>query len=170
MVTTPVPGSGQAAQTSTTYYDSLGRSTGQLLPDNTTTTNFYYATGLLKRMSGSRSYPVGYSYDVQGRMKTMTNWSGFAGNTGTRVTTWKYDDYRGFLTNKVYDGNTNGPSYSYKGTGRLATRTWARGTNTTYAYNSAGDLSSVSYSDSTPGVTYTYDRRGRQATVWFVTV
>jgi len=36
---------------------------------------------------------------------------------------------------------------------------------TTYAYNAAGDLASVTYSDGTPGVVYTYDRRGRLVTV-----
>ncbi len=36
----------------------------------------------------------------------------------------------------------------------------------TYAYNDAGDLYTVTYNDgTTPGVTYTYDRRGRQKTV-----
>ena len=47
----------------------------------------------------------------------------------------------------------------------MATRIWARGTNTTYSYNYAGDLSKIDYSDSTPYVTNTYDRRGRKATV-----
>jgi len=58
----------------------------------------------LRRTFGSRSYPVGYGYDVQGRMTKMTNWTGFSMATGTRVTTWNYDGYRGFLTNKVFDG------------------------------------------------------------------
>src|SRR5271157_1306461 len=49
--------------------------------------------------------------------------------------------------------------------GRLASRTWARGTNTAYSYNTAGDLATVSYSDSTPGVTNNYDRLGRKSTV-----
>jgi RHS repeat-associated protein len=165
-LTTPAPGTGQAAQTTTMYYDNSGRATGQLLADNTTTTNLYYVTGQLKRTSGSRAYPVGYGYDAQGRMKTMTNWSTFSASSGARVTTWNYDPYRGFLSSKTYDGGTPGPSYTYTGAGRLLTRLWARGTNTTYSYNNAGDLSGVSYNDGvTPNVTYTYDRRGRQATV-----
>ena len=36
---------------------------------------------------------------------------------------------------------------------------------TTYTYNTAGDLRTVAYSDTTNGLTYTYDRRGRPATV-----
>jgi len=42
---------------------------------------------------------------------------------------------------------------------------WARGTNTTYVYTPAGDLAGVSYSDSTPGMNYGFDRLGRQITV-----
>lgn len=98
-------------------------------------------------------------------MKTMTNWSAFATLEGARVTTWNYDIYRGWLTNKTYDGGAAGPIYSNTPAGRLALRTWARGTTTTYGYSAGGDLSSISYSDSTPGVTYTYDRLGRQATI-----
>jgi hypothetical protein len=36
---------------------------------------------------------------------------------------------------------------------------------TTYAYNTGGDLWTVSYSDGTPGLTNNYDRRGRLASV-----
>ena len=76
-------------------------------------------------------------------------------------TRWLYDEPTGLLTNKVYtDGK--GPSYTYTPDGKLATRTWARGVSTTYAYNGSGLLLSVDYSDTTPDVAYTYDRLGRQ--------
>ena len=43
--------------------------------------------------------------------------------TGAAVTTWNYDPYQGFLTNKAYaDGN--GPVYTYTPAGRLLSRTW----------------------------------------------
>ena len=157
-VTTPAPGDG-LAQTTVTLYDKLGRQTGQILPDGGSTTNVYLPNGLLARTSGSRIYPVGYSYDYAGRIKTMTNWSAYP-NTGARVTTWNYDPYRGFLSSKTYQGG-NGPSYTYTPAGRLQTRTWARGVATGYGYNNAGDLLETYYSDSTPGVTNTYNRRGQ---------
>ena len=47
--------------------------------DGTRGTNEYYSTGMLKRTSGSRTYPVEYTYDPQGRMKTMKTWKDFAG-------------------------------------------------------------------------------------------
>lgn len=39
------------------------------------------------------------------------------------------------------------------------------GITTTYNYDNSGSLYTVSYSDSTPGVTYAYDRQGRQNTI-----
>ena len=161
---TPSPDGVQSGQLTTNILDSLGRVIKTILPDNTSVTNVYYTNSLLQKTYGSRTYPVGYTYDYAGRMQTMTTWTNFATSGGAAVTTWNYDGYRGFLTNKVYaDGK--GPKYSYTAAGRLSTRTWARGTNTTYSYTAAGDLSGVSYSDSTPGITYAFDRLGRQITV-----
>jgi RHS repeat-associated protein len=163
-VTTPPPGNGAPAQTTINLYDNTGRQTGQILPDGGSTTNVYLPNGLLARTSGSRTYPVGYSYDYAGRMKTMTNWSDYP-TAGARVTTWNYDAYRGFLSGKIYDGGSNGPAYTYNVAGRMTGRTWARGVTSTYAYNKAGDLQKVYYSDATPGVTNGYDRRGRLVAV-----
>gem|GEM_PF-646300 len=161
---TPAPGAGQASQVVSNIFDAAGRVIATKLPDNTWVTNDYVALGTLKRSYGSRTYPVGYGYDAQSRMITMTNWSAFP-NTGARVTTWNYDPYRGYLSSKQYpDGS--GPNYSYTDAARLHNRQWARGTSTTYSYNNAGELSAISYDDgSTPGVAYGYDRRGRQTSV-----
>jgi len=161
-VTTPTPGGlASSPETTTSYYDNTGRLTGTLQPDNTTVTNLYYVTGLLNQTHGSRTYPVGYGYDAQGRMTKMTNWTSFAGNAGARVTTGNYDAYRGWLNSKQYDDG-NGPSYNYTDAGRLFNRWWARGTNTAYGYNTAGDLQTVIYNDSfTPGITNGFDWLGR---------
>jgi RHS repeat-associated protein len=92
----------------------------------------------------------------------MPNPGTLEGASQTTIT--HYNTLLQATNNKVYaDGK--GSIYSNTPAGRLALRIWARGTNTTYAYNNAGDLSGVDYSDSTPDVTHTYDRRGRQKTV-----
>ena len=161
---TPSPDGAQGGQLTTNILDGMGRVIRSVMPDGTGVTNEFYPTGSDARNYGSREYPAGYGYDYSGRMKTMTNWSGFASGAGARVTTWNYDGQRGFLTNKVYaDGK--GTSYGYTAAGRLQNRLWARGTNTVYSYNAAGDLSSVKYSDATAGMTNGYDRLGRQVTV-----
>ncbi|NLH72829.1 MAG: RHS repeat protein, partial [Verrucomicrobia bacterium] len=172
--TAPSLGTGEPQQVTLTFYDTLGRVTGTQLPDGSTTTNFYYQSGLLQKTSGSRIYPVEYTYDAQGRMRTMKTWQDFAGNTGTATTRWNYDPYRGWLKSKDYPDassgqppaqeGTGGPVYTYTSAGRLATRVWKRGVTTTYSYNNAGDLQTIDYSDSTPDVSYTYDRRGRRLT------
>lgn len=163
-VTTPLPGNGQAAQITSYEYDSRGRVAKTTYPDFTSLTNEYFLTGELKKTFGSRTYPVEYTYDSQGRMKTMKTWKDFAGNSGTATNTWNYDGYRGFLTNKVYPDGI-GPSYTYTAGGKLKTRKWARNITTTYTTNSLGDIISIDYSDSTPDVTFTLDRQGRKTSI-----
>ena len=168
--TTPNPGDGSPESTVTTYNNML-QTTGVTQPDATVVNSVYLLTGELGLQYGSRTYPVAYSYDYAGRMQTMTNWSDYAGNSGARVTTWTYDPYRGFLTNKTYAGGTDGPSYTYTGAGRLKTRVWARGITTTYSYGTGGDLTNVSYSDGvTPSVGYAYDRLDRQNSITWTNI
>jgi RHS repeat-associated protein len=165
-ITTPNPGTlGGSPQTTIFYYNLMLQATNIVQPDGTSVTSEFYPTGQLKRQYGSRIYPVGYSYDYAGRVLTMTNWGAFP-SAGARVTTWNYNPYRGWLDSKTYDGGAAGPAYTYTDAGRLRTRQWARNITTTYTYDNAGGLSGVSYSDgTTPGLSYTCDRRGRPATV-----
>ena len=171
-VTSPAPGgSGGSPQTTTTVYDSMMRPTSVTQPDGTTVNTVYLLTGELGLQYGSRIYPEARSYDYAGRMQTMTNWSSFNINSpaGGRVTTWNYDGGRGWLNNKQYPDNT-GPSYQYTAAGRLKKRTWVRTVGgqpltTTYNFDTAGSLTNIAYSDSTPSVTNRYDRLGRLSSV-----
>ena len=45
--------------------------------------------------------------------------------------------------------------------GKLASRLWARGVTTTYAYTNGSSLLAIGYSDDTPDVAFQYDRLGR---------
>jgi hypothetical protein len=70
-------GPGQAAQTTVSFYTNVAganRVWQTLLPDNTVQTNTYYLTGQTKHVAGSREYPVEYTYDYAGRLKTQTTW------------------------------------------------------------------------------------------------
>jgi RHS repeat-associated protein len=163
-ITTPVPGTGQSALVTSNLYNNMGRIWKVIQPDLTSVTNEFYVTGLLKRTSGSRTYPVEYTHDSQGRMKTMKTWQNFASGSGAATTTWNYDDERGFLESKTYQGGVT-VNYTNSLAGRLTDRRWARGIVTTYGYNNAGDVETINYSDSTPDVSYTYDRRGRKVAV-----
>jgi len=168
-VTTPDPdptrsGPGYDPQVTTFAYDSAGRLDTVTQPDGGVVTTEYYPTGLVKKVSGARTYPVEYTYDIQLRVKTMTTWQDFAADAGKAVTTWNYDPQRGWLLGKRYADNT-GPTYTFTAAGRLQTRTWARGAMTTYSYGPAGDLTGVDYSDATSDVAIAYDRVGRLKTM-----
>jgi RHS repeat-associated protein len=159
-LTTPVPAAGASHQTMIYTYDALGRVKQVAQPDGGVNYTEYLDSGEPTKKWGVREYPVEYTYDYAGRMKTMKTWQNFAGNSGTAITTWNYDGYRGFMTNKVYaDGK--GPGYRYTAAGRLYQRIWARGVTTTYTTNAAGNVASIAYSDGTATVTYGYDRLGR---------
>lgn len=170
-VTTPDPDPartepGYDPQVSTYTYDAGGRPSTVTRSDGGIAHSTYWPTGALRRSWGSRTYPVEYAYDPQGRVRTLTTWQHFGTDSGRAVTRWNYHPQRGWLENKRYQDNT-GPSYTYKPSGRLLTRTWARSpaTITSYTYNGAGDLSGTDYSDSTPDVTIAYDRAGRPSTL-----
>ncbi len=164
--TSPDPGNGQAPQLTTTVYDQSLRATNVVHADGGSVTNWYFETGLLKKTAGSRTYPVEYAYDLQGRMTTMTTWQNEVGSSGAAVTTWQYSSTRGWLTRKLYQGETDSTDdYEYWPSGLLKKRTWERGPTTTYSYTGAGELWKIDYSDTTPDVLYTIDRLGRRVQV-----
>src|SRR5574344_635848 len=115
-------------------------------------TEYAYDVRGNKMYEGGATYPATYACDLFNVMTNMTTYrteptnsaalTGSAQTSGQApgdVTTWLYDAASGVLTNKLYaDGH--GPSYTYTDTGRLATRTWARGIVTTYAYDGWGSL------------------------------
>ena len=144
----------------TTYaYDALGRQIAVTNALGQATYTAYNAENQVVSTWGA-TYPVGYAYDAFGRMTAMNTFRDEAMQNGD-TTTWLYDEPTGLLTNKVYaDGK--GPLYSYTPDGKLATRTWARGSVASYAYDASGQITGVDYSDSTPDVSFTYDRLGSQ--------
>jgi RHS repeat-associated protein len=147
-----------AADNRTAYgYDALGRQNSETDALTNTVHTAYDSLGNVVSTWGA-AYPVESGYDSQGRkvsMKTFRNEEG-AGDE----TRWFFDHATGLLTNKVYaDGM--GTAYTYTPDGKPATRVWARGVETAYSYDAFGSPIGVDYSDSTPDVTYAYDRLGR---------
>ncbi len=142
-------------------YDVLGRQTRMTNALGLVTTTSYDLDGNVVAQSGTQ-YPVCYSYDDYGRMRTMTTFRTEDLASGD-VTTWHYDEATGLLVFKEYpDGK--GPTYRYTPDGLLVSRIWARGIATTYAYDGRGNLINADYSDATPAVSLTYDRLGHNLT------
>lgn len=179
-VLTPDPDSTQTGDgydpqlTTYSYTDNLASGISQTttLPDGISQiVETFHSTGELASKEGALTYPVAYTYDHSGRLFTQTTWQDKATPAGETLTAWEYYP-GGLLKQKWYDasidGNgtitgTEGPAYTYSDAGRLATRTNARGTVTTYSYDpDTKDLTGISHDDgTTPGVSYAYDRQGR---------
>jgi len=150
-------------QTSFTYDSSSGRRTEVINPFAKKVIYTYNSRGQISTVRGDASYPLDYVYDSYGRMTQLKTYRD-AGLANADVTTWNYQESTGLLTSKTYADNKS-VAYTYSADGKLATRTWSRGVVTNYAYNTAGDLTGITYSDSTPAVGFTYNRLGQQLTV-----
>ncbi|MDI1335898.1 MAG: hypothetical protein PSU94_06905, partial [Lacunisphaera sp.] len=159
-------------------YDSAGRVSSVKDALNKYAYTSYTTRGEVYRQWGDTAVPVEYAYDTWGRRITMntyragSSWTSatWPGSPGTAdATTWNFHEATGLLSSKT-DAATKSVSYTYTDASQLATRTWARGTVTTYGYSSTtGERLTVDYGDSTPDLTYTYNRLGNAATVTDVT-
>ena len=172
-VTTPDPDGPSLpdlAQVTRYYYDGAGRKNRETEPDNQDLYSSYTLKGQLEQTWGARAYPTKYTYDAQGRIRTLTTRQGgtdWVNATGIALTTWNYYATSGLLENKRYSDNI-GPDYTYTPGGRLQTKKWARDKigggriTATYGYTNAGELEATIYNDSlTPPVTLAYNRRGQ---------
>ncbi len=158
--TTPPPASGQPAQTTARQYDALGRVLKIIHPDSSETAHAYNHRGQLTAQSGALTHTLAYSYDAQGRVKTLTT----TGQAGPAITTWNYHPQTGLLTAKT-DATSQAVSYTHTPAGRLLTRAWARGITTTYAYDDIGRPTGITYSDATPAVVLAYNRLGQTTSI-----
>jgi RHS repeat-associated protein len=150
---TSVTTNGGSDTTSYTY-DAMGRVAKTILPNESETYTSYTDRGQVKATWGSQTYPTYRTYDAIGRQQTLHTWrsdssldlSDGASTTelaASSTTAWAYDSQRGWLETKR-DAETKGADYTYTLSGRLKTRTWARGLVTTYGYDH-GMLESVDY-------------------------
>ena len=145
----------------TTYvYDSMGRKTQATLPGGRIVNYEYFTTGEPKKVYGAETYTQTLTWNDFGNKASFSTYR--SGNT-TDTTTWTYNN-RNFMTAKTYaDGKSI--HYTYDADGRLLSRLWARGITTSYTYDNAGRQTAITYSDSTPGVTFAYDYLNRLTSV-----
>ena len=158
-----------------------------------TTHTFYNAMDLPSHVWGSAAQPVQFGYDAVGRRTSMTTWRSPATNGDFASATWPSDPGTGAMTKwlpepatgllkeKEWADHTTGDprkwAYTYNPLGNLASRAWARGVTTEYAYWDGTDIDGVAtgtghvshrtyemkkvtYSDGTPTTSYSYKRTG----------
>jgi RHS repeat-associated protein len=102
-----------------------------------------------------------YSYDeldrlVQIEQRASYNWN--YSTTPTQTRTFSYDGWGQLVTEVTPEAGT--ASYVYKANGLLEAATNANGKTVSYSYNARNLPVSVSYSDTTPAVSYQYDAWG----------
>jgi YD repeat-containing protein len=135
----------------------------------------YNSRGQKIQTWGDAAYPLEYVYDSYGQLTELhtyrggQNWGSSvwpASTTGSAdLTRWTRQESTGLLTQKE-DAALKGAAYTYDELARMKTRVWARGVTTTYGYDAnTGELRTVTYSDSTPALAFTYDRGGRQSDI-----
>lgn len=102
---------------------------------------------------GGLNYTTNYTYDPLGNLTTVVQ-------SGSRNRTFGYDSLSRLISSDNPETNASGPatSYTYDANGNLTSRTDARSITTSYAYDALNRIAQKSYSDTTPGVTYTYDQ------------
>ena len=165
--------------TNYTYYGDGGAGAGQVATSyynvgaQTLYTRYAYDDhGRLVKIWGDVPQPTWVEYDDYGQRSKLHTYRG-DGALGTwpdtpgagDITEWRYHDATGLLEHKLYADGTS-VDYTYTDYNQLDIRTWARGVTSDYDYNPAtGELTTITYSDGTPGVGFTYDRLGRTATV-----
>ncbi len=160
------------------YESATGRLSSVKNALNQYTRYAYDTYGNVTSIWGDSPYPVTYTYDNYGQQTSMktfrtgTQWNAASWPTGVTgdQTTWTYDTASGLVTAKT-DAAGKSTAYSYSVDGKLTLRTWARTVDgqpltTAYSYYPAtGQLQKIDYSDSTPDITYTYNRLGMAAAI-----
>jgi YD repeat-containing protein len=140
----------------------------------------YSCRGELTAEWGTGTYPVTYSYDEYGRLRTQKTHRGVAGgakpgaNDTGDPTTFEYYNDTGWLLSR---GDADSPSRAilctYDAAGRLETQTNARGRTVSLSYDPAtGDLLAKTWGAPLPGepnrteaISYAYTRTGALASV-----
>ena len=165
------------ATTTYAYYPSTYSAAGQLQSQTDTAGGVIYydydLVGHVTRTWGSAIYPVEYVFDSVGRMVEQHTFRGgsswgnstWPASATADVTAFRYDLATGLLLTRI-NADGNATTYTYNERGQIVTRAWARIVSnafvtTTYGYDpKTAALLSVTYSDDTPSVTYSYTRTG----------
>jgi RHS repeat-associated protein len=136
-------------------------------PAQHTTAKLYYPSGLLEQVTAPDGGVTKYTYDADGNMLTRTD-------ANNHTTTYTYDNADELASVSTQLGNKT--TYTYDADGNKLTMVDGNGNatgcgcaaahTTTYAYDAANRLTSISYGDgTTPNVSYGLDPVGNRSSM-----
>ncbi len=145
-------------------YDANGNNTTVTQDGVTVATHTYNTSGQETSFTDGRNNTTAYTYDANGNLESETD-------ALDNKTTYSYDS-AGRMTSRVDPrGNVQGAdpnqfkwTYTYDSAGRTLTETDPLGHVTTYAYDNAGNQTSVTDANNKT-TTYTYDAASRVLTI-----
>lgn len=166
------PWQSEGAVWTTTGFDALGRVTSVTTPDSAVVSTSYSGNTVtvtdqagkkrksvndgLGRLTQVYEDPTGlnyltsYSYDVLDNLTSVSQ--------GVQTRTFVYDSLKRLTSATNPESGT--VTYAYDDNGNLSTKTDARSIVATHVYDALNRVTSRSYSDGTPTVTYAYDTAG----------
>jgi RHS repeat-associated protein len=140
----------------TSVYDPAGNRTSTTDPNNHTT-GYVYDNGYeLTTVTAPDGTATAYTYDADGNLATKTD-------PNSHTTTYTYDAAKRVIA--IVTPLQRTWTYDYDENGNKTTVTAPGGGVTTNSYDSNDRLASVSYSDGTHSVAYTYDPDGNRASM-----
>jgi len=185
-----VAGANPADYTTTYTYDAAGRLLTSTDPLGHVTTCTYDSVGNQSTVTDANNHTQSYTYDAVGRMLTATAPDGAVTSYGydNNGNLLSITDPNGHAKNYLYDAanelvqiagqdpDGSGPSptpittFAYDANGNLTSTTDPNGNataamgdgTTTRSYDAANRLQGITYSNTTPSVTYSYDAVGNE--------
>ena len=117
----------------------------------------FNGSGNMLSSSDALAATAALTYNADGTVATAQ-----APGNGTNTTKYTYNaDKQLTKVTPVTGSSLAAKDFTYDEWGRPKTATDGRGNTTTYAYDTAGRLTSQAFSDGTPTISYTYDAVGR---------
>jgi RHS repeat-associated protein len=163
---------GVLLRTLSRVYNQLGQLQTQKDANQQPTGFTYDANGNLDTTTDAQNRVTDNDYDPLNRLqRTLQDVGGIEAETtfeyDTQDNLIKVTDPKGLDTDYTYNAfgdlltlsspDTGTTTYTYDGAGNRKTQTDARGITATYGYDALNRLTSITYSDGSPGVTYRYD-------------
>ena len=142
----------------------MGRREKVINPDLSEIHFEYTTQGLIEKSYGANVYTRKYIYDNEGQLQNIQTWKNATNETGQNDITWSYNAQGQLETETDKNGKVTSYTY-YPDSGLLHTRVSPRGITKLYSYDTSSRLSTITYSDDTPAIGFSYNALGQLDTI-----